>query len=112
MVSLGGSAQLSWSSSDATTCNASGTWSGTRALSGSETTGVLGTPGERTYTLVCTGAGGSATASVDVSVRGSTTSDAFSFDAVSDAESGSDGFEGFSSVHHGRCSLIAGYPFL
>lgn len=88
-VSLGESSTLTWNSGHATTCNASGAWSGARGLSGNESTGPLETPGERTYTLVCTGAGGSTTTSVDIRVRGSTIPDAFAFEAVSDAEPGS-----------------------
>jgi PKD repeat protein len=60
-VTLGQSSTLSWSSTNTTSCTASGAWNGSEALSG----GVVETPtvaGAQTFTLTCTGAGGSATA--------------------------------------------------
>lgn len=65
-VASGGMATLTWSSTDAAVCNASGSWSGTRNPSGSSTTGAL--TANATYTLTCTGAGGSSASSVTVSV--------------------------------------------
>lgn len=50
-VSAGGSSTLTWSSTNATSCTASGAWSGTRAASGSEQVGPIDTPA--TYTLTC-----------------------------------------------------------
>ncbi|HEC19904.1 MAG TPA: hypothetical protein ENI97_11250, partial [Gammaproteobacteria bacterium] len=47
----GSSATLSWSVSDATSCSASGAWSGSKALSGSESTGALSA--SSTFTLTC-----------------------------------------------------------
>lgn len=47
---------LTWSSTEASTCTASGGWSGTKALSGTQT--ILGVSASTTYTLTCTvGAG-------------------------------------------------------
>ena len=66
-ISSGASATLTWSSTNATACTASGAWSGTKALSGSQSTGAL-TAGA-TYTLSCTGTGGSAQQSATVSVK-------------------------------------------
>jgi predicted xylan-binding protein with Ca-dependent carbohydrate-binding module len=68
-VSSGGSSTLTWSSTNATSCTASGAWSGTKATSGSVSTGALSTGS--TYNLSCTGAGGSASASVTVSITSS-----------------------------------------
>ena len=65
-VSSGGSSTLTWSSSNATSCVASGDWTGTKAVSGSNSTGAL-TAG-KTYTLACTGAGGTVTRSASVSI--------------------------------------------
>ena len=48
-----GSSTLSWSSTDATSCTASGGWSGSKALTGSESVSPTVTT---TYTLTCTGA--------------------------------------------------------
>jgi hypothetical protein len=61
-ITVGGTAVLSWSSSNATSCTAAGQWSGARATSGSVTV-APGTPGNFTYSLTCTGPGGSFTAS-------------------------------------------------
>ena len=61
-----GSTVLSWSATDADTCLASGDWSGARLIAGSESlTPALGL---RRYQLRCSGAGGSAEASVEVRV--------------------------------------------
>ena len=57
------SATLTWSAGNATTCTASGDWSGTRTTSGSETTEPLFA--RHSFTLSCTGPGGNVTASVD-----------------------------------------------
>lgn len=68
-VDAGSSSTLSWSSTNATSCTASGAWSGSRAVSGSESTGAL--DATSTYTLTCDGAGGSAGQSVSVTVSSS-----------------------------------------
>jgi len=65
-VSQNGSTTLSWNSSDATSCTASGDWSGNKGTSGSESTGSLTI--DSLYTLTCTGAGGSVNESVNVTV--------------------------------------------
>ncbi len=64
----GGSAVLVWSSSDASSCAASGAWSGTRDLSGSESVGPLNA--DTSYTLSCSGAGGSDSATVTITADG------------------------------------------
>jgi len=65
-ISYNTSANLYWTSSNANYCYASGGWSGNKAISGSEYTGNLTT--SQTYTLTCTGAGGSVSDSVTVYV--------------------------------------------
>jgi hypothetical protein len=60
------SATLSWTSSNATSCTASGGWSGSRSTSGSTSTGNLAA--NRTYTLTCQGDGGNASDSVTINV--------------------------------------------
>jgi hypothetical protein len=65
-LSSGGSAMLSWSSTNATSCTASGGWSGSEPASGSASTGPVST--STTYTLSCSGPGGNASQSVTVSV--------------------------------------------
>ncbi|HMH27540.1 MAG TPA: fibronectin type III domain-containing protein [Steroidobacteraceae bacterium] len=73
-VQTGAKTTLTWSSSNATSCTASGGWLGSRATSGSSATGALNTT--TIYALACTGAGGTAnkTATVTVAavVNGST----------------------------------------
>lgn len=65
-VTSGGSTTLNWTTANANACTASGGWSGTRPLNGSEARGGLAAT--TTFTLVCTGAGGSASQSVTVTV--------------------------------------------
>ncbi len=60
-------ATLSWTATDATSCTASGDWSGSKGTSGNEGTGSL-TQGE-SYTLACTGPGGSIQESRTVNVQ-------------------------------------------
>ncbi len=66
-ITSGQSATLTWSSTNATSCTASGAWSGTEATSGSSTVSptVIGTA---SYTLACTGSGGTATGTASLSV--------------------------------------------
>jgi len=61
------SATLSWNSTNANSCQASGFWSGSKPISGSEETGNL--TFSKTYTLTCSGSGGSASDSVTVNVN-------------------------------------------
>lgn len=67
-ISLGASSTLSWSSTNATSCTASGSWSGPESTSGSESV-MPSTTGSDTYTLDCTGAGGSKTESAILTVN-------------------------------------------
>lgn len=69
-VSSGTASNITWSVSNADSCTASGDWSGSRTTSGSESTGVL----EQTssFTLNCTGPGGTGGDTVVVSVDGVT----------------------------------------
>ena len=54
-VSYGNTATLSWSAPNAASCTASGGWSGTKAKTGTESTGPL--TDDRTYGLSCSGLG-------------------------------------------------------
>jgi hypothetical protein len=65
-VQAGGSVMLTWTSTDATSCAASGGWSGSRATSGSATVGPLNS--DTTFTLTCSGAGGSDDESVAITI--------------------------------------------
>ncbi|MDQ3002970.1 MAG: hypothetical protein M3Y08_17125, partial [Fibrobacterota bacterium] len=78
-VATGGSSTLTWSSTNATSCNAGGAWSGSKALSGNQSTGSLTADG--TFTLTCAGDGGSASQSVTVSVTAATLTPTLSFTA-------------------------------
>ncbi len=66
-VVLGSSATLTWSSTNATSCTASGAWSGTEGSSGTATETPT-TAGSDTYTLTCSGAGGNAKGSATLTV--------------------------------------------
>ncbi len=69
-VASGGTTTLTWSSTNADSCQASGGWSGAMLVSGSETSGPL--TASTTFTLDCTGRGGTASASVTVALLGGT----------------------------------------
>ncbi len=76
-ISYNTSTTLSWSSTNADSCTASGDWSGTKTTSGSENTGNL--TANKTYTLVCTGPGGTTPAqSVTVTVASAPSSNLIS----------------------------------
>ena len=64
-IDEGQSAIISWSSSDATSCTASGDWLGSLSTSGSETVSPVVTS---TYTINCIGDGGSTGDSVTITV--------------------------------------------
>jgi hypothetical protein len=65
-VSSGGPVVLTWSSTNANSCTAAGGWLGSEPISGSASLGTLS--GTTTYTLSCTGPGGSSSQSVTVNV--------------------------------------------
>jgi len=66
-VDSGGTVTLNWSSENATTCTASGGWSGTQPTSGSAISAAL--TSATTFTLTCTGEGVNAVKSVPVTVN-------------------------------------------
>ena len=68
-VASGASSNLTWNSLNATSCTASGAWSGNRATAGSASTGPL-TAASNTFALTCSGTGGSTSASAIVTVTG------------------------------------------
>jgi hypothetical protein len=67
-ITVGQSSTLTWSSTNATSCTASGAWSGAQATSGTVGESPTAT-GTSTYTLTCNGAGGSANASAALTVN-------------------------------------------
>ena len=66
-VAQGSTVELSWSSSNAVSCSASGAWSGSKALSGQETSPPI--DAESTFNISCENAGQIAAASVTVTVE-------------------------------------------
>src|SRR5688572_26995168 len=66
----GGTATLTWSSTGADGCAASGGWSGAKLVSGSEDVGPLTT--STTYSLQCNGQGGTDSASATVTILAGT----------------------------------------
>ena len=64
-ISSDGNSTLSWSSHNATSCTASGNWSGSESTNGSE---LVDPRADATYTLTCSGPGGSVAQSVSVTV--------------------------------------------
>ncbi|MEK7704948.1 MAG: hypothetical protein AAB426_08315 [Myxococcota bacterium] len=67
-VDGGGTTTLTWSSTDATSCTASGAWSGSKAISGSEVTAAI--TSTSTFTLACTGPNGSTQRSATIYLTG------------------------------------------
>jgi uncharacterized protein (TIGR03437 family) len=57
IIPAGGSATLTWSSTNVNSCTASGGWSGTQPTSGAQTISP-GAPGYYTYSLTCSGSAG------------------------------------------------------
>jgi hypothetical protein len=70
-VTSGGSTQLTWTSTGATSCAASGSWSGSKALNGSEMRNNI--TAASTFTLSCTGTGGTISDTASVTVAGAPT---------------------------------------
>ena len=66
-LAAGGATTLTWSSTDASTCTASGGWSGAQPASGAFTSGALSA--DATFTLTCTNAAGSTAGSATVTVQ-------------------------------------------
>jgi hypothetical protein len=69
LVDSGGSVTLAWDSSNVDSCAASGSWTGDKPTSGQQV--FNGISANQTFSLNCTGAGGSAVAMVSVAVIGS-----------------------------------------
>lgn len=66
-ITAGTSAMLTWSTTNASSCTASGTWSGAEPISGSQSTGALNNTAS--YNLSCSGSGGTTNQSVTVTVN-------------------------------------------
>ncbi len=73
-ITTGGSSTITWNATNSpTSCTAGGSWSGSKAASGSVTTGAMSTPGTFTYSLTCLNAGGSGTGSGSLTVANAAT---------------------------------------
>ncbi len=70
VVVSGATVTLNWSSNRADSCTASGGWSGSKNLAGSQVVGPL--TGDTNFTLSCSGAGGGAVGQLRVQVDGGT----------------------------------------
>lgn len=70
LVASGQAATLTWSSTNATSCTASGAWSGDEPIFGSASTGGLAAA-TNTFTLTCIGPGGTASQSTIVTASAS-----------------------------------------
>lgn len=68
-INSGGSSTLSWSTTDASTCTASGAWSGTKGVTGGQSVAPTATS---TYSLSCSGPAGTVAQSVTVTVSTTT----------------------------------------
>jgi hypothetical protein len=65
-VASGATTSLSWSSTGATSCTASGGWSGALAISGTQQSSAL--TAATTFSISCSGSGGASNASVNVTI--------------------------------------------
>jgi hypothetical protein len=107
-LASGGSSTLTWSSTNATACSAAGAWSGTKGVSGSQSTGALNA--STTYSLTCTGSGGSATQSATVTVTTTAAAPTVSLTATpSSLTSGSASTLSWSSTNATACTASGGW---
>jgi hypothetical protein len=68
-INTGGSATITWSvTNNPTSCSAGGSWSGSKANSGSQNTGAINTAGSYSYSLSCTNSGGTGSKSTSLTV--------------------------------------------
>lgn len=67
-LTAGSTITLSWSATNATSCNASGAWGGSKAIAGSENI-TAAAAGTATFTLDCSGAGGSISRNATVTIN-------------------------------------------
>ena len=86
-VAPNGSSDLTWSTTNADSCTASGDWNGDRPVNGSESTGSLVT--NSSYALRCDGVGGSIERTVVVNVGGGVPSGSVTTLTLTDSSSGS-----------------------
>ena len=69
-ITAGSAATITWSATNSpTSCKASGSWSGSKASNGSQSTGAMGSAGTYSFALSCSNASGSGSASVSLTVN-------------------------------------------
>lgn len=68
-INTGSSATINWSATNSpSSCTAGGSWTGSKGATGSQTTGTMNTAGSYVYSLSCTNAGGTGSASATLTV--------------------------------------------
>jgi len=108
-IAPGSDSTLTWSSSNATSCTATGGWTGTVATSGTLAVAPAATT---TYTLSCTGAGGTAQASATVAVSGASGAPTAAITLTpSSIVSGADSTVGWSSTNATACTAGGNWSF-
>jgi hypothetical protein len=103
-VAAGSPIVLTWSSANATTCEASGGWTGTKAVSGVETIAALAV--NTTYSMICSGAGG---ASVPVTSTVNVIPNAVLTASASVVAAGGTAVLTWSSANATACSASGGW---
>jgi endoglucanase len=106
-ITAGGSSTLQWSTTNATSCTASGGWNGSEATSGTKSVTPSATT---TYTLTCSGAGGSSDASATITVNPATPKPTVTLTAnPSSINSGATSTLTWSSTNASACTASGGW---
>ena len=103
-INSGNSSVLTWTSTNAAICTASGGWTGTRSVSGTQTVTPTVTT---TYTITCTNTAGSANDSTTVTVRYLPTVDLIANPA--DIDEGDSSILTWSSTNADACTASVGW---
>lgn len=107
-VVAGSTTTLTWSSANASSCTAAGSWSGALATSGTQTV-TLATAGTDTYSLTCANAtGSSSSSSVNLTVTAPTTSTTASVSTSTSSGGGGGG----GAVDWTLLSALLGFGFI
>jgi hypothetical protein len=107
-ITSGSSSTLTWTSTNASSCTASGAWSGTKAISGSQITGAL--TANSTFTLTCTGTTGSTSQSALVTVAAASVMPTVQLTASpASITSGSSSTLTWSSTNASSCGASGGW---
>lgn len=103
MVSVGDPIPLQWSSANADSCSASGSWGGARPVSGSAEVGPFDSAGDRVFRLRCDGEPGSATDQVTVTVVEQTPAPTLNMSAPQEVEVGESFAISYTSSNADAC---------